>query len=177
MSWPVYHTAISRKACRKEALQDLFQFHYHRIMLQLSCGNGNRNNYTICACGCQDDNNSSHNEESEMAEMRHFHTSNFYTVESGRVSKLIGSDPLAFIWRKSRVNWETARKTRKSLQLMWQHMLLLLLLFQEKNCDNCIIRNEEWSHIKIFYCDRWVKYYSYFMFYNITYNTDITKKA
>lgn len=67
-----------------------------------------------------------------MAEMRHFHTCNFYTVESGRVSKLIGSDPLAFIWRKSSVNSETATKTRKSLPLTGQHMLLLLLSCQEK---------------------------------------------
>lgn len=128
---------------------------------------------TLFVPGCQDDNNSSHNEEREMAEMRHFHTCIFYTLESEWVRKLIGSDPLAFMWRNSRVNWETATKTKKSILLMWQHMLLLLLLLLfQKNIVLLVLSekpsNEEWKHIKIHYCHRRVKRYV---------DTDITKKG
>lgn len=48
-----------------------------------------------------------------MAKTRDFHECICYTLESGRVRRLIGSDPLAFMCRNSHVNREAATKTRQ----------------------------------------------------------------
>lgn len=68
---------------------------------------------TLFVPGCQDDNNSSHNEERKMAKTRDFHECIFYTLETGWVRRLIGSDPLAFMCKNSHVKRETATKKRQ----------------------------------------------------------------